>query len=187
MAEATLTFGGDFTGEAVAFVAGEATLVFGGDFGGDAVEQFPANSLLAFGGNFFGEPESAVDLATQRVIPTGFAAGITLSTFTGLVLELTYTEGDQLEDLTRRYTKTETLDTGVHFYDGGFSHGDRTLQLTQEGTTRDQVDIAKTMVQVGQVQVAFWEGLFEGYATSLEVRGENMSMDVEIVRKLSDE
>lgn len=94
-------------------------------------------------------------------------------------LVLTRVESDGTHAASRRVSRTATLDGGVVLTDGGFTHGDRTLNLTHVAATEAEVALARTLCAgFATVTVATPEGLFGGALESVDYTQGDLTLTV---------
>lgn len=85
----------------------------------------------------------------------------------------------------RRVSRTQTLDGGCVINDGGFSHGDRTLQIVtpyEEGRWNVLWNLTRNHTQV---TVSTREGLFLGTIDNLDEEDRKIRIRVLLKEKLS--
>lgn len=67
---------------------------------------------------------------------------------------------DKLGELTRRVSRTATLDGGVALTDQGYSDGDRTLVITARGTEEQAENVAYLLRNYSTVTVSVADGCY---------------------------
>lgn len=88
--------------------------------------------------------------------------------------------------LQRRVQRTGTLDGGAVLSDLGFSHGDRTLVITQSRPTKTQYDTAAILIQNYQTQVvSTGEGCFLGAMSEVSMSQGDLIITFFVTEKLS--
>lgn len=69
----------------------------------------------------------------------------------------------RIRDVERRIARSATLDGGAVIFDGGFSDGDRTIELQLRGPTEAQAAAVLALIEADGLQrLATQDGVFEG-------------------------
>ncbi len=72
-------------------------------------------------------------------------------------------DGTKAGDLSRRVSRTQTLDGGVAISDRGHSSGDRTVVVSLEGQPRAMVERAQRLLRLhGNITVSLRDGCYTG-------------------------
>lgn len=88
---------------------------------------------------------------------------------------------------TRRVSRTATLDGGVVLTDSGFSHGDRTFNISVAGVTKALYDsLAHLQENYPEIIIATAEGMFTGAIQSLSQSRGTMRVSILINDKITE-
>lgn len=93
-----------------------------------------------------------------------------------------------LSGLSRRVTRTATLDGKSSFYDGGCSHSDRTFEIIQDSPDQADVDFCKYITEFySEVIVSCSEGVFSGCPSVFKIDSSgNLKLTILIKEKLNE-
>ena len=90
-------------------------------------------------------------------------------------------------DLSRRVSRTATLDGGAELTDLGFTHADRTLRVMVPHVTRADAERAAYLLEnYPTLMVATAAGLFLAAPEGMSVRGGTLNLTLLVTEKLSD-
>jgi len=102
-------------------------------------------------------------------------------------VELTPLTESTLQDISRRVSRTKTLDMNVSITDNGFSHGDRTLKISAN-VSEEKASVLYLMVQTySLLTFSIEEGVFSGAVESYKNDNGKINMAVLIKEKLSED
>jgi len=102
-------------------------------------------------------------------------------------VELDISPESVLQEVSRRVTRTQTLDLGVSIVDNGFSHGDRTLRI-QAKVTEAIADALLSLMQTYSIlNFAVPEGVFSGAISNFMNDNGDVSFYILITEKLSED
>ena len=89
-------------------------------------------------------------------------------------------------EMSRRVSRSATLDGMAEVTDLGFSHADRTFRVVRRRPTPDEVSRGAYLIETyQQVRISSDEGVFMGALSSLETRRGEMVITVLIAEKLT--
>jgi len=92
-----------------------------------------------------------------------------------------------LQEISRRMTRTQTLDLGVSIVDNGFSHGDRTMMI-QAKVSEAIADALVSLVQTySLLNFSLPEGVFSGAISNFMNDSGDISFSILINEKLSED
>jgi hypothetical protein len=95
------------------------------------------------------------------------------------------TERTNLTAISRRVTRTATLDGGVSIYDGGHSAGDRTIELRQANPTDEDVAFGTYITRYyREVLVCCSAGVFLAVPADLNLTNNEMILKLLIKEEL---
>jgi hypothetical protein len=102
-------------------------------------------------------------------------------------VELDILPESALQEISRRVSRSKTLDLGVSITDNGFCHGDRTLKIQARVTE----EVAAALLYLAQtyslLTIALPEGVFSGVIESAVNDGGKISLTILVSEKLSGE
>lgn len=86
----------------------------------------------------------------------------------------------------RRVARSATLDGGAVIFDGGFSDGDRDLELQLRGPSASDTAALLALIQADGLQrCATVDGVFEGSLARVSLRGDTLSARFLVRERLS--
>ncbi|KGE78277.1 hypothetical protein [Halomonas salina] len=92
-------------------------------------------------------------------------------------LVLPWRDGTNVGDLTRRVSRTRTLDGGVAVTDRGHAAGDRTLTVSLEGRTISVVERVRRLLRLhGQVTVSLDDGCYTATLSEYNERRQELTV-----------
>ena len=108
------------------------------------------------------------------------------ATYSPLILQENQTESD-LRTVTRRVSRTATLDGGVVMDDAGFSDGDRTITVVVASPPESvQASLVALIEADGLQRITTIDGVFEGSIETITAQdGGDMSITFLVSEKLS--
>lgn len=90
------------------------------------------------------------------------------------------------KELSRRITRTPTLDGGAAFYYGGFTHADRTISIEIDNATGPEVAASLALItQNNNVQVQNAEGVFLCAIERVTVKDSSVSFKFLVKEKVA--
>jgi hypothetical protein len=90
------------------------------------------------------------------------------------------------DTLTRRISKSATLDGGVFINDGGLSHGDRSFQIQLNSPSQSLIDTIKYMIEYhSDFTISKEDGLFSGVIEDLSDSGTRYTVSLSVREKLT--
>lgn len=104
------------------------------------------------------------------------------------VLDITPLPNSSPGQLTRRVNRVPTLDGGIAVNDGGFSHGDRDVDIIYRPVSTAHDDIARRIVELhSRVCLSLPDGLFEAAPGSFDPAPDQNTFTLLIISKLSED
>jgi len=98
----------------------------------------------------------------------------------------TRAENSEFKQVSRRGTRTKTLDGGISIYDGGYSDGDRTLNIVQYNPTEADYNFCKYIVQYySEVVVSCVEGIFLCWPQTTNIKNNELTFTLLVKEKLN--
>jgi len=93
----------------------------------------------------------------------------------------------QIPGIARRVSRTGTLDGDAAFYDGGFTHADRTLEIVQDPHTAADLEFCQYIAQsYAEVIVSTSFGVFSGVPSTVKTDATKLTMTILIKEKLDE-
>lgn len=115
--------------------------------------------------------------------------GISSLTFDlkGSIILRGYEKSSTLIDLSRRITRTATLDGGVDIEDRGLSHGDRTLTVSIKNISKESAGTLKYLIEnYAEVRVSTNEGCFLAVIKTHRIRSGDLNLKIFVKSKLTE-
>jgi hypothetical protein len=93
--------------------------------------------------------------------------------------------GSDFNSLSRRISRTATLDGGVVLTDLGYSDGDRTVLLATPPDAEALAGLQYLLRNYGLVNVALPDGFYQTGLANLQANGENLAVSLLLKQRLS--
>lgn len=102
------------------------------------------------------------------------------------LLQLTYDEGSDADNLQRRVNKTASLDGGATYSDQGFAWADSDLRLLFSSVTEAEHEQLKRLIQdYGEILVSFKAGVFKALLERVTRQQGETELSVLLLEKVS--